>query len=288
MTARLSLNLFATVVAAFLVLPILAVVPVAFGDRSFVQLPPETWSFRWWSTFFADPSWRRALLTSLEVAVLSATLSVVLGTAAALGLTRAGPRLNALLLGPVVVPVIVLAVALYAVARAAGLVGSLFALVAAHTMLALPYVALNVGVSLAALDRRLPLAASGLGASPWRVFRTVTLPLILPGVAGGGVFAFVTSFDEVVLSVFLAGPTVKTLPVRIWEEVRVEYTPVVAVAATLMIALALLAALGSRLVAGRAERVRPWPPSASPALPNHSAASLRCGRRTSTSRPASS
>jgi putative spermidine/putrescine transport system permease protein len=256
MTARLSLNLFATVVAAFLVLPILAVVPVAFGDRSFVQLPPETWSFRWWSTFFADPSWRRALLTSLEVAVLSATLSVVLGTAAALGLTRAGPRLNALLtallLGPVVVPVIVLAVALYAIARAAGLVGSLFALVAAHTMLALPYVALNVGVSLAALDRRLPLAASGLGASPWRVFRTVTLPLILPGVAGGGVFAFVTSFDEVVLSVFLAGPTVKTLPVRIWEEVRVEYTPVVAVAATLMISLALLAALGSRLVAGRA------------------------------------
>jgi putative spermidine/putrescine transport system permease protein len=192
----------------------------------------------------------------LEVAVLSATLSVVLGTAAALGLTRAGPRLNALLtallLGPVVVPVIVLAVALYVIARAAGLVGSLFALVAAHTMLALPYVALNVGVSLAALDRRLPLAASGLGASPWRVFRTVTLPLILPGVAGGGVFAFVTSFDEVVLSVFLAGPTVKTLPVRIWEEVRVEYTPVVAVAATLMISLALLAALGSRLVAGRA------------------------------------
>jgi putative spermidine/putrescine transport system permease protein len=253
MTARLSLNLFAALVAAFLVLPILAVVPVAFGDRSFVQLPPETWSFRWWGAFFADPSWRRALLTSLEVAILSAALSVVLGTAAALGLARAGPRLNAmltaLLLGPVVVPVIVLAVALYAVARAAGLVGSLSALVAAHTMLALPYVALNVGVSLAALDRRLPLAASGLGASPWRVFRTVTLPLILPGVVGGGVFAFVTSFDEVVLSVFLAGPTVKTLPVRIWEEVRVENTPVVAVAATLMIALALLAALGSRLVA---------------------------------------
>jgi putative spermidine/putrescine transport system permease protein len=148
-----------------------------------------------------------------------------------------------------VVPVIVLAVALYAVARAAGLVGTLAALVAAHTMLAVPYVALNVGVSLSALDRRLPLAAAGLGAGPWRVFRTVTLPLILPGVVGGGVFAFVTSFDEVVLSVFLAGPTVKTLPVRIWEEVRVEYTPVVAVAATLMIALALLAALASRLVA---------------------------------------
>jgi putative spermidine/putrescine transport system permease protein len=92
------------------------VAPVAFGDKSFVQLPPETWSFRWWGAFFADPSWRRALLTSLEVAVLSAALSVVLGTAAALGLAKAGTRLNAaltaLLLGPVVVPVCVLAVAL--------------------------------------------------------------------------------------------------------------------------------------------------------------------------------
>jgi putative spermidine/putrescine transport system permease protein len=112
----------------------------------------------------------------------------------------------------VVVPVIVLAVALYAVARAAGLVGSLSPWSRPTPCWRCPYVALNVGVSLAALDRRLPLAAAGLGAGPWRVFRTVTLPLILPGVVGGGVFAFVTSFDEVVLSVFLAGPTVKTCP----------------------------------------------------------------------------
>jgi putative spermidine/putrescine transport system permease protein len=118
-------------------------------------------------------------------------------------------------------------------------------------MLALPYVALNVGVSVAALDPRLPLAATGLGAGPWRIFRTVTLPLILPGVIGGSIFAFVTSFDEVVLSAFLAGPAVKTLPVRIWEEIRIEYTPVVAVAATIMIALALAGALISRLFARR-------------------------------------
>jgi putative spermidine/putrescine transport system permease protein len=125
------------------------------------------------------------------------------------------------------------------VARGLGLVGTLTALVIAHAMLALPYAALNVGVSLRAVDERLMLAASGLGASPWRVFRTVTLPLILPGVVGGAIFAFVTSFDEVVLSMFLAGPSAKTLPVRIWEEIRVELTPVVAVAATLMMALAL-------------------------------------------------
>jgi putative spermidine/putrescine transport system permease protein len=131
----------------------------------------------------------------------------------------------------------------------------MLALVVAHTMLALPYAVLNVGVSLRALDPRMPLAAAGLGAGPWRVFRTVTLPLIMPGVLGGAVFAFVTSFDEVVLSIFLAGPAVKTLPVRIWEEIRVELTPVVAVAATLMILLALACWVLARLFGtGRGQR----------------------------------
>jgi putative spermidine/putrescine transport system permease protein len=131
------------------------------------------------------------------------------------------------------------------------LVGSTLGLVLAHTMLALPYVVMNVGVSIATLDPRLALAASGLGAGPWRVFHTVTLPSILPGMIGGGVFAFVISFDEVVLAVFLAGPSLKTLPVRIWEEVRVEYTPVVAVAATIMIVLAVLGLAVARLATRR-------------------------------------
>lgn len=251
MSGRLALNAFAALVAAVLILPMLAVVPAAFNEKSFIRLPPEAWSLRWWHVFFADPSWRRALIKSIEVAAFAAGVAMVVGTAAALGLMRVNARLRAaltgLLLGPVVVPVIVLAVALYAIARSVGLVGTTAGLVLAHTMLALPYVALNVGVSLAALDPNLARAATGLGATAGRVFRTVTMPLIAPGIIGGGVFAFVTSFDEVVLSIFLAGPTVKTLPVRIWEEIRVEYTPVVAVAATLMIALALLAAAVGRL-----------------------------------------
>ncbi|MBS0558556.1 MAG: ABC transporter permease subunit [Proteobacteria bacterium] len=156
-----------------------------------------------------------------------------------------------LFLGPLVAPVIVLAVGLYAIARSAGLVGSVSGLVLAHTMLALPYVVLNVGVSVAAQDWRIALAASGLGAGPLRVLRTVTLPAILPGILSGGVFAFVTSFDEVVLAVFLAGPSVKTLPVRIWEEVRVEYTPVVAVAATFMLAFGLAGSALARVALRR-------------------------------------
>lgn len=256
MRGDVALNAFAALVAALLVLPIFAIVPVAFSQPSFVRLPPDAWSLRWWTTFFADPSWLRALVTSLEVALFSSVAALVAGTAAALGLARLAPPLRklatGLFIGPVVAPVIVLAVGLYALARALGLVGTTTGLVLAHTMLALPYVALNVGVSVAALDPRLGLAAAGLGAGSGRIFRTITVPLILPGLVGGGVFAFVTSFDEVVLSVFLAGPSVKTLPVRIWEEVRVEYTPVVAVAATIMIALALAGAAASRLAVRRA------------------------------------
>jgi putative spermidine/putrescine transport system permease protein len=246
---------FAVVVGLALVVPILAVIPVSFSERSFVRLPPESYSLRWWNAFLADASWRNALITSLQVATLSSILAVATGTAAALGIEKLGPTgrkiATGLFLGPAVAPVIVLAVGLYAIARAMGLVGSVTGLVIAHTMLALPYAVLNIGVSVAALDPRLAMAAAGLGAGPWRIFWTITLPLILPGVIGGAVFAFVTSFDEVVLSIFLSGPRVKTLPVRIWEEIRVEYTPVVAVAATIMIALALAGAAASRLVSRR-------------------------------------
>ena len=252
---RLALNGFVALVAAFLVLPILAIVPAAFSAQSFIRLPPEAWSLRWWGAFFNDVTWRLTLVTSLKVAALTTLFSGVAGTAAALGIARSGPRARALLtglfLGPVVTPAIVLAVALYSMARATGLVGTTTALVVAHTMLARPFVVLNVGVSLAALDRRLLLAAAGLGAGSFQIFRTVTLPLIAPGVVGGAVFAFVTSFDEVVLSIFLAGPAAKTLPVRIWEEIRLEYTPMVAVGATLMLVLALVAAGANRLLTRR-------------------------------------
>jgi len=249
MVRRVALHVAAGLLAAFLLLPVLAIVPAAFGARSYLRLPPEEWSMRWWWTFFADGSWRHALGTSLLLATMTLAVSIGIGVPAALGLARLPGRLRgvatALVMGPAVVPAIVLAVALYTVARSTGLVGTLTGLALAHSMLALPYVVMNIRVSLGALDDRLLLAAFGLGAEPWRVFRTVTLPLILPGIAGAAAFAFVTSFDEVVLSVFLAGPQVKTLPVRMWEEIRVELTPVIAVAATVMIALALaVAALG--------------------------------------------
>jgi putative spermidine/putrescine transport system permease protein len=250
--ARIASNAFAALVAAFFVLPILAVIPAAFNRPSFIKLPPDEWSLRWWSTFFADPSWRRALETSLTVATLSAVIAVIVGVAAALGLARLSGGLRAVVtgafLGPAIVPVIVLAVSLYGSVRSLGLLGTITGLVLAHAMLGLPYVVLNTGVSLSSLDPKLKLAAAGLGADPWRIFHTVTLPQIIPGIAGGAIFSFVTSFDEVVLSIFLTSPSMKTLPVRMWEDIRVEYVPTVAVAATIMIAIAITAGLASRLL----------------------------------------
>lgn len=249
---RVLSNGFAGLVAAFFVLPIIAIVPAAFNMTSYLRIPPDIWSLRWWFIFFNDRTWLQALATSLEVAFLSAALALVVGVAAALGIARLQGKWRALvtglLLGPAIVPVIVLAISLYGVVRSLGLLGTVTGLVLAHAMLGLPYVALNVGVSLNSLDPKLKLAAAGLGADPLRIFRTVTLPLIMPGVVGGAIFSFVTSFDEVVLSIFLTSPSMKTLPVRMWEDIRVEYVPTVAVAATLMILLAVAAASVSRLI----------------------------------------
>ena len=240
---RIVANGTCSVVLAFLVLPILAVVPASVNKASFIHLPPRAYSDVWFGRFLADTEWRSSLLHSLEVAALATVMALVLGTLAAIGLRRVGGRLRtgltALFLAPMIVPVIVTAVAFYRSALDFGLNGTIFGMSLGHMMLALPFVVINVGISLRAVQTDWIRAAAGLGADPWTIFRTVTLPNIVPGIVGGAVFSFVTSFDEVVVSVFMAGYANKTLPVKIWESIRLEFTPVVAVAATVMIALAL-------------------------------------------------
>jgi putative spermidine/putrescine transport system permease protein len=153
-----------------------------------------------------------------------------------------------------IVPVIVTAVALYRSALDVGLSGTIFGMALGHTILALPFVIINVGIALRAVDDNWLRAAEGLGAGPWTVFRTVTLPNITPGIVGGAIFSFITSFDEVIVSVFLAGYANKTLPVKIWEAIRLEFTPVIAVAATVMIILAILFFAIAQLVSPRTEK----------------------------------
>jgi putative spermidine/putrescine transport system permease protein len=234
-------NVAGASILAFLVLPIFAVVPASFNHATFIKLPPDTWSLRWYNAFLNDPQWWRSLIASVQVATIATVLSVGLGTCAALGLEKVSPRMRALLLGivisPLIVPVIMTAIALYYVMRPLGLHGTTLGLALGHTLLAVPFVVVNVGISLRGVDPNCLRAAEGLGASPWYVFRTITLPLIVPGLAGGAAFAFITSFDEVVVSIFLAGIQAKTLPVKMWETMRVEFTPVTAVASTILLVI---------------------------------------------------
>ncbi len=257
---RIAAHALAGLVLAFLVLPILAVVPASFNHATFIYLPPKAVSWRWYNSFFADKEWMTTLLNSLEVAVLVTLLSVALGTLAALGLERMGRRgrmaMAGLFMAPMIVPVIITGVALYRSAIEIGLSGTTWAVLLGHTVLALPLVIINVGISLRAVDPNWLRAATGLGASPWTVFRSITLPNILPGLVGGGVFAFLTSFDEVVVSIFLAGHQGKTLPVKMWEAIRIELTPEAAVAATMMILLAVVLFVAARFATRHKEASR--------------------------------
>lgn len=252
---RLLSHVVGSAVLAFLMLPIVAVVPASFNHASFIKLPPERMSLRWYATFLGDSEWYSALLTSTQVAIATTFLSLVLGTLAAMGLARTGPRmrgvLNALIISPMIVPVIMTSIALYHVLRPLGLHGTLLGLTLGHTLLALPFVVVNVGLALRSVEPNCLRAAEGLGAHPLQVFRSITLPLILPGLAGGGAFAFITSFDEVVISIFIAGAQTKTLPVKMWEVIRTEFTPVTAVASTVLIAVTLILFVGARLASAR-------------------------------------
>jgi putative spermidine/putrescine transport system permease protein len=244
-------------VLAFLVMPIFAVVPASVNNASFIKIPPEAYSVRWYVQFFGDASWVSALANSVEVAVLATVFSVTIGTSAAIGIERLPSALRSLAVGlvlsPLIVPVIMISISLYYVTRAVGLYGTPIGLALSHSLLCLPFVVLNVGVSLKRLDPNLVRAAEGLGAGSWRVFRTVTFPAIVPGLVGGATFAFVTSFDEVVISIFIAGNGAKTLPVKLWEQIRVEFTPVAAVASTVILGLTMiLFVLGRRITLKKA------------------------------------
>lgn len=242
----------ANLVIAFLVLPIFAVLPASFNQSSFIALPPNEFSIRWYGAFFEDEGWRSSLWVSVEAALLTTAFTLLIGIPAAMGLQRLPSRVRMILTGfflaPIIVPVIVIAIAIYRSSLDVGLNGTLTGLVLSHASLALPFVVINVGISLHAIDERWLQAAAGLGAASWTIFRTITLPNILPGVVGGAVFAFITSFDEAIVSVFMSGYGAKTLPVKIWETIRIEFTPTVAVAATLMIALAAVLFVVGRLV----------------------------------------
>jgi putative spermidine/putrescine transport system permease protein len=223
----------------YLLAPTLVIVPMSFTEARILSFPPEGFSFQWYQRMFTDRQWSTGIVNSAQVAVLTALLATILGTLAALGLTRGrfpGRSLvNALALSPLIVPVVVIAIGMFSLFVQWRLSGSLLGLVFAHTALALPFVVVSVGTSLRTMDRNLELAAANLGADPRRSFAHITFPIILPGVLTGAIFAFITSWDEVVVAIFMTSARFRTLPVEMWEQVRQVVDPTVAAVSTTLL-----------------------------------------------------
>ena len=232
------------IVCVVLLMPTVAVVPLSITKTDFVVFPPRGLSMRWYEAFFTSDVWRGAVMTSFITAVLTMLVATPIGTMMALGIARLKGRwvgaANVFILLPIIVPTIVTAVALYGLLAQLGLVGTIPGLVLAHTVLALPFVVINVAAVLQKFDRRTEQAARSLGASPFTAFRRVTLPAILPGIAAGALFAFLTSFDDFVIALFLAGVDAVTLPVQMWSGIRFEISPVVASASTVLLMMSCL------------------------------------------------
>jgi putative spermidine/putrescine transport system permease protein len=244
-------------VLTYLVVPSLIVIVMSFSGGLFLEFPPRVVSFRWHETYWASQAWRDATIRSVKIGVLVTVLATAIGTMASLALVRPAWRgrslLNALILSPVIVPTIVLSIGIYSVYARWRLIGTTLGLVLAHTLLGLPFVVLNVSAVLLKLDRALDRAARIHGAGPFYAFRQVTLPLIWPGMAAGAILAFLTSFDEIVIAMFVSGGD-PTLPKLMFDGIRYELNPVVAAVSSQLILITSLALLCSAWLRRRAER----------------------------------
>lgn len=229
---------FTALVLLALVAPILAVLPLSFSSGILLSLPVPGYSLRWYQVLAQDPRWWQAAQNSLAVGAGTVLLAAPLGTAAALGLYlgrfRFQGALLALLTLPLLAPAVVTGLALYLAFATVGLAQSLAGLILAHAVLALPYVVVAVLAALQGFDPVQWRAAASLGAGPLLAFRRVLLPAIAPGVGSGAVLAFATSFDELVVTLFLAGPDQLTLPRQIYSGLREMLTPAIAAAAVVL------------------------------------------------------
>jgi putative spermidine/putrescine transport system permease protein len=253
-------GLFCSLVFAFLISPILVIVPLSFNAGPFFTYPLAGVSMRWYQEFFRGIAWQRALQNSVIIGIGATMLATLLGTLAALGLHRARipfrKTIVVILLSPMIVPVIITAVGMFYFDARIGLANTLAGLVVAHAALGIPFVFITVNAALSTLDYNLVRAAASLGASPVRVLLRVILPLILPGVVSGALFAFATSWDDAVVVLFLAGPRQHTLPREMWSGIREFISPTLLAVATLLIALSISLMMAVELLRRKGEWLR--------------------------------
>ena len=242
---------FCALVFLFLVAPILVIVPLSFNAEPYftftegmLRFDGEAYSLRWYREIVENEEWRRSLMNSLTIGISATALATVLGTLAALGLANshmpARRLVTGLLISPMVTPVIISAAGMFFFYSSVGLGQTHLGLILAHTALGIPFVVITVTATLASFDTNLTRAAASLGAGPVRTFRKVQLPLIAPGVLSGGLFAFATSFDEVVVVLFMAGVEQRTIPRQMWAGIREQISPAILAVATFLIGFAVL------------------------------------------------
>ncbi len=255
----------------FLITPILVVMPLSFNAENFftftpemLALNPEGYSLKHYRDFFTNDNWQQALWNSVSIAPLATILAVAFGTLAAIGLSSEHVPFRrpimAVLISPMIVPLIISAAGMYFFYSRLGLQGTYWGVVLAHAALGIPFVIITVTATLVGFDRSLTRASANLGANPVTTFFRVQMPLILPGVISGGLFAFITSFDEVVVVLFVGSAGQKTLPWQMFTGLREQISPTILAVATILVAISICLLTTVELLRRRSERLRGMSP----------------------------
>lgn len=262
-----ALKISAWSVLFFLILPILVIIPLSFNVEPYftftdgmLQFDPAAYSLRWYREIFSDDKWLLAIKNSFIIGIFAALIATLIGTVAAVGLSRSEMPfkrlITALLLSPMIVPLIIIAAGMFFFYTKFNLVGSYVGLIIAHAALGTPFVIITVTAALSGFDRSFYNAAISAGASPIRAFWDIVVPLIRPGIISGGLFAFVTSFDEVVLVLFLAGPDQRTIPKQMFSGLREQINPTILAVASLLIIVSVAFLISLEILRRRGERIR--------------------------------
>ena len=251
----------------FLVGPIFVIIPLSFNELPYFTFTPEMLSFdpagystKWYQEFFTEDSWQKAVQNSFLIAVFATLISTFLGTLAALGLSRPEmpfrKTIMALLISPMIVPLIISAAGMYFFYARIGIASTHFGVILAHAALGIPFVIITVTATLVGFDHSLTRAAASLGSSPTRTFFVVIVPLILPGVISGALLAFITSFDEVVVVLFVGSVEQRTIPWKMFSGIREEIRPTILAVATLLVFISIVLLTMVELLRRRSERLR--------------------------------
>ena len=251
----------------FLLAPILIMIPLSFNAQPFftftremLTLNPDGYSLRWYRDFLGSESWMRSIRNSFSIGIAATILSTTLGTLAALGLSRSEMPAKGLIMGilisPMIVPLIISAAGMFFFFSSINIAQTYLGVVLAHAALGTPFVVITVTATLVGFDQSLIRAAANLGASPTRTFFKITMPLILPGVVSGALFAFITSFDEIVVVLFVAGVEQRTIPREMWSGIREDISPTILAVATILVMISIALLTVVELLRRRGEKLR--------------------------------